>query len=307
MAIFIDPPAWPAHGTLFSHVISDDSLHELHAFASNAGISERAYDRDHYDVPAHRFEDLVQLGAVPVSGHELARILAASGLRIKARERPEKLRGGLFRRWQKLGGHTDSDAMRDAWAGIGHDLLARWSEPHRHYHALPHLSSVLRASRLLERSGELPGSEHRLVELAAWFHDAVYAGRAGKDEEDSAHLALWKLGGLLPEVEVAEVARLVRLTATHSPQEGDLTGAVLTDADLEVLGRPRAEYVRYVAQVRSDYAHVSDKDFARGRAAVLRTLLKAPRLFHTRSGSLLWEAAARRNVEAELNEFERAE
>lgn len=307
MAIFIDPPVWPAHGTVFSHLISDVSLTELHTFASNAGISERAFDRDHYDVPAHRFDDLIALGAVPVSGRELARILADSGLRVKARERPEKLRGGLLRRWQKLAARTDDDAARNAWEALGHDLLDRWSEPHRHYHALHHLSSVLRASSLLERSGELGGPENRLVALAAWFHDAVYAGTAGQDEEESAQLAQLELDGLLPDVEVSEVARLVRLTATHAPQEGDIAGAVLTDADLEVLGRDRTDYLRYVAQVRADYAHVPDEQFAAGRAQVLRGLLAAPRLFHTSTGYFLWEAAARRNVEAELNDLERSE
>ncbi|RJN32774.1 DUF4031 domain-containing protein [Nesterenkonia natronophila] len=307
MGIFIDPPAWPAHGTLFSHVVSDVSLRELHMFANTAAISERAFDRDHYDVPAHRFEDLVQLGAEPVSGHQLARILAASGLRVKARDRPEKLRSGLLRRWRKLGEMTGSDAARDAWDAVGQEVLNRWSEPHRHYHALPHLLSVLRVSSMLEEAGELRGSASRSVPLAAWFHDAVYEGKAGEDEEKSAQLAQQQLDRLLADAEVEEVGRLIRLTATHSPQEGDTAGAVLTDADLEVLGRPSHEYLRYVSQVRADYAHVDDQDFAQGRAAVLRSLLSVPRLFHTRTGYERWEAPARSNLETELNELQRTE
>jgi predicted metal-dependent HD superfamily phosphohydrolase len=307
MAIYIDPPAWPAHGTVFSHVVSDLSLRELHAFARGAGISERAFDRDHYDVPAHRFQDLVQLGAVPVSGHQLVRLLADSGLRVKTRDRPEKLRGGLLRRWQRLRGPTGSDAARGAWDAVGQDLLNRWSEPQRHYHALPHLLSVLRVSSMLEGAGELRGSASRSVPLAAWFHDAVYEGKAGEDEEESAQLAQQQLDSLLPDAEVDEVGRLIRLTATHLPQEGDVTGAILTDADLEVLGRPYYEYLRYVSQVRADYAHVDDENFARGRAAVLHRLLTAPRLFHTRTGYVRWEAAARNNLEAELSDLERAE
>ena len=47
MTVLIDPPAWPAHGTVFSHLVSDASLEELHAFARAAGLSERAFDRDH--------------------------------------------------------------------------------------------------------------------------------------------------------------------------------------------------------------------------------------------------------------------
>ena len=73
MSIYIDPPTWPAHGTVFSHLISDVSLAELHEFAATAGISERAFDRDHYDVPAHLYEDLVRAGAKELSGAQLTR------------------------------------------------------------------------------------------------------------------------------------------------------------------------------------------------------------------------------------------
>ncbi len=304
---YIDPPAWPAHGTVFSHLISDSSLAELHAVAERAGISRRAFDQDHYDVPAHRYEELITLGAVPVSGLELARLLAASGLRVRTRERPEKLRSGLLRRWQRLGGFENAGAAGVRWIQVGEDLLERWSQPHRSYHALPHLSSVLRVTSLLERAGELPAALRSTVLLAGWFHDAVYNGAAGQDEEDSAQLAQRQLDGLLPECDVAEVARLVRLTATHLPEEGDVAGSVLTDADLEVLGRDAASYRRYVAQVRADYAWVPDEQFAAGRALVLGRLLESPRLFRTDTGHRLWESQARQNMEQEHAELERGD
>lgn len=81
MAILIDPPTWPAHGTLFSHLVSDESHAELHSFAATAGVSERAFDRDHYDVPMHMYDRLVELGATPVRSRELVQRLIASGLR----------------------------------------------------------------------------------------------------------------------------------------------------------------------------------------------------------------------------------
>ena len=87
VAILIDPPAWPAHGTLFSHLVSDTSYAELHAFAESAGISERAFDLDHYDVPAEALPRLIAGGALHVTGKELVRALLASGLRVPARER----------------------------------------------------------------------------------------------------------------------------------------------------------------------------------------------------------------------------
>lgn len=81
MAILIDPPIWPAHGTTFSHLVSDVSYEELHAFAARAGVPERAFDLDHYDVPASMYDDLVELGAEPVRSRELVQRLIASGLR----------------------------------------------------------------------------------------------------------------------------------------------------------------------------------------------------------------------------------
>ena len=90
MAILIDPPRWPAHDTLWSHLVSDESIDELHEFAGANDIPRRGFDLDHYDVPAARYDGLVATGAVPVDGHELVRRLIGSGLRITARERAER-------------------------------------------------------------------------------------------------------------------------------------------------------------------------------------------------------------------------
>ncbi|MBG6238282.1 hypothetical protein IWX78_001237 [Mycetocola sp. CAN_C7] len=87
MTVLIDPPRWPAHDTLWSHLVSDTSIDELHEFAAAAGLPPRSFDRDHYDVPAARYDALVAGGAVPVDGHELVRRLIGSGLRVTARQR----------------------------------------------------------------------------------------------------------------------------------------------------------------------------------------------------------------------------
>ena len=87
MAVLIDTPRWPNHGTLWSHLVSDTSLEELHAFASANRVPSRAFDLDHYDVPADRHADLMAAGAVAVTGRELVERLRASGLRVTAAER----------------------------------------------------------------------------------------------------------------------------------------------------------------------------------------------------------------------------
>jgi predicted metal-dependent HD superfamily phosphohydrolase len=288
MAIFIDPPLWPAHGTHFSHLVSDTSLAELHAFALAEGIPERAFDGDHYDVPERRFDGLVAAGAVPVEARILVRKLIASGLRIPARQRNKSLKVPLQTRWEAIMPGQDALFL---------DLLDRWSEPHRHYHGCTHLLSVLESLDLLTEPADPP----RAVLLAAWFHDAVYAGIPGQDEEESARLAEDRLGAAgLPATEVAEVARLVRLTSDHRPETGDDGGALLCDADLSVLGGEPDEYARYLAAVRQDYAHVGDADFAAGRAAVVRHLLDLSPLFHTDRAKELWLDAAHRNLKGEL-------
>lgn len=87
MAILIDPPLWPNHGRVWGHLVSDASLDELHAFAAAAGIPERAFDLDHYDVPAERYDALVALGAELVDARVLVRRLRGSGLRVTAAAR----------------------------------------------------------------------------------------------------------------------------------------------------------------------------------------------------------------------------
>ncbi|HEX3827422.1 MAG TPA: DUF4031 domain-containing protein [Sporichthyaceae bacterium] len=81
MAILIDPPLFPGHGRMWSHVSSDTSLAELHDFARLAGIPERAFDRDHYDVPSGWYEQMLDAGARPVSSRHLVAALRAAGLR----------------------------------------------------------------------------------------------------------------------------------------------------------------------------------------------------------------------------------
>lgn len=96
MTVLIDQPLWPAHGTVWSHLVSDNSLDELHSFAKAAGLPERSFDLDHYDVPEHRHDELVAAGALPVSNRDLVKRLHASGLRVSQRER-RGLGGGVHR------------------------------------------------------------------------------------------------------------------------------------------------------------------------------------------------------------------
>ncbi|QNE75792.1 hypothetical protein F0344_15175 [Streptomyces finlayi] len=177
------------------------------------------------------------------------------------------------------------------------NLLARWAEPQRRYHTTAHLAAVL------DRVDTLAGhaADPDAVRLAAWFHDAVYRPDRSENEERSAVLAERALPEAgVPSAVTTEVARLVRLTVTHDPAEGDANGEVLCDADLAVLASGPKEYAEYAAQVREEYAFVPDEAFREGRAAVLRQLLGLPALFRTPHGVAEWEPRARQNLMTEL-------
>ncbi|AGW41566.1 hypothetical protein O159_15150 [Leifsonia xyli subsp. cynodontis DSM 46306] len=68
---------------LWSHLVSDSSIDELHAFAAAAGVPARAFDLDHYDIPDKRYDELIAAGALPVPGKELVSRLIASALRSR--------------------------------------------------------------------------------------------------------------------------------------------------------------------------------------------------------------------------------
>jgi predicted metal-dependent HD superfamily phosphohydrolase len=177
--------------------------------------------------------------------------------------------------------------------GVRSRLEAAYAGAGRGYHDVRHLTDVLeRVEELLDADDPL----REAVLLAAWFHDAVYDGRPD-DEERSAR---WAEAALAGSPLAGEVGRLVRLTSTHRPTEDDRAGQVLCDADLAILAAGPERYTSYVQGVRSEYAHVTDGDFAAGRAAVLRDLLAKPSLFHTPAARDRWERRARTNVEREI-------
>ena len=81
MTVLVDRPTWPGHGRLWSHLVSDSSFEELHAFAAGLGLPRRAFERDHYDVVEERFADVLAAGAQLVTSREIVLRLQASGLR----------------------------------------------------------------------------------------------------------------------------------------------------------------------------------------------------------------------------------
>jgi predicted metal-dependent HD superfamily phosphohydrolase len=180
---------------------------------------------------------------------------------------------------------------------LGESLITRYSESHRRYHTTKHLLAVLTMIDQLADDHDL-----FLVQLAAWYHDAVYAIPAGQlsNEEASARLALRELSLVgLEQEDLNQIARLVRLTETHLPGPRDPEGELLCDADLSILASDPVQYADYVAAVRAEYAQVPEEQFLAGRLAVLSELADRE-IFRTSKGRQLSDAA-RANLTAEID------
>lgn len=177
-------------------------------------------------------------------------------------------------------------------------LEAAYGEPHRRYHTRRHVEQCL--DLLAARRG-LTDDERRVLTWAIWWHDAVYDPSAGDNEARSAELARRDLPalGATPD-EVAEVARLVQLTAGHETAPGDQLGAVMVSIDLAILGAPAADYDAYVAQVRAEYAHVAEPLWRQGRGRALQRFLDAPVIYPDPELRRSRETQARANLRREL-------
>lgn len=163
-------------------------------------------------------------------------------------------------------------APADAVASAYDDLVARYGETHRRYHTLEHIEETLPL---------VHGTE---LELAVWYHDAVYDPKASDNEARSAAHARQQLSRLgAPDEVVSEVERLILLTAGH--EASDERGRELIAADLAILTADRARYERYARDVRAEYPHVDNDAWVLGRTAVLERL----RAIVDDDSNILWE------------------
>jgi predicted metal-dependent HD superfamily phosphohydrolase len=180
------------------------------------------------------------------------------------------------------------------------DALAQaYSEPGRHYHNLDHIAQLL---SLLDQHGHnVPGRD--AIELAIFFHDAVYVPIGSDNEAASAALArarLTALGGT--ETLVREVERLILATRHGSAPADSASDAdleLLVDLDLSILAAERAVYAAYAAAIRHEYTVVPDLIYRPGRRRVLAEFLARPRIYATPRLYEAWEASARANLEWE--------
>lgn len=191
--------------------------------------------------------------------------------------------------WERLGAHAPALPVYDA-------VWNAYAEPQRHYHTQAHLRDCLeqwdRAPHLAQRPAE--------VEMALWFHDAIYDPRAADNEARSAQWAVEALTAADVASEVVQrIAALVLVTQHHAcPSDDD--ARLLVDIDLSILGREPAVFDAYEQQIRAEYAWVPEATFCQRRGAILQAFLARPTLYETALFRERYEGQARRNLARSL-------
>ena len=191
------------------------------------------------------------------------------------------------------------------WRGVGkgvspaecfNELVALYSEPQRHYHNQHHIADCL---SVFDQVKSL-ASDPKAVELAIWFHDAIYDTHAADNEEWSSKLAqqwLGRFGSDRPLIDA--VGRLVLATKNHDgSQHSD--APLLVDVDLSILGQPSARFWDYERQIRQEYIWVEAMVFATKRAEILEHFLGRKRIYQTDHFFDRLEAPARVNLQASV-------
>ncbi|WP_426060070.1 HD domain-containing protein [Hymenobacter sp. B1770] len=206
----------------------------------------------------------------------------------------------LAARWHRLTAPLVPDAAPRELAYQA--LASAYQASGRHYHTLQHIENLLNR---LERA---PLHDAPVVQLAVWFHDAVYNPLRSDNEARSAVQARAFLAtSALEPAQQQRVAFLIERTHDHTlPQPSDDSDLLyFLDADLSILGASEADYWAYARQVRQEYRLVPDLLYRPGRQKILAKMLAAPVLYHTPAMRQELDAAARRNLQAELHAWER--
>ncbi len=192
-------------------------------------------------------------------------------------------------------------------SGLGGDaapwyekLTQAHAEPQRHYHNQQHIAECFAEFDSAKHLAQGPVA----VELALWFHDAIYDPKAGDNEERSAAMAVSCLqAGGKPEL-AATVGSLVMATKSHSFEAGPDAG-LLVDVDLSILGKDEPRFSEYEAQIREEYRWVPALLFKPKRAEILQRFLDRKRIYTTDLFAAKYEKAARRNLENSIRRLKR--
>lgn len=178
-------------------------------------------------------------------------------------------------------------------------LAARYAEPQRHYHDAQHIANCLAQFDQVRRLA----AQSVAVELAIWFHDAVYDPHAPDNEERSVQLAVATLRKAGADKSLShDVEQLVLATKLHDTTNHP-DAPLLVDVDLSILGQPPERFWTYEQQIRQEYAWVETTVFAAKRAEILHRFLARPRIYQTDYFYARLETQARENLRASIEQL----
>jgi len=173
-----------------------------------------------------------------------------------------------------------------------------YSEERRRYHNWTHISACLDELEAARSLAIHPAA----VEMAVWFHDAVYVPRAPDNEELSARMARTAGQSMnLPSETVREVETLIlatRYLAGHGTQEAlcPQDSALIRDVDLSIFGKTRKEFDRYEKAIALEYSSVAEQERRRRRIHILEGFLALPKIYTVPFFQKRYEHQARRNL-----------
>ena len=181
-------------------------------------------------------------------------------------------------------------------------IVDAYAEPPRAYHSLRHIETCLSEFRQSCQLCENPDE----VEIALWFHDAVYNPRANDNEERSAEFATTTLreSGLLNDF-IRRTHDLI-LATKHAAVPIERDASVLVDIDLSIIGKPVKEFDDYERMIREEYEWVPDEAFKAGRAKILRQFVKRPYIYSMEIFRSKYEVQARINLERSIRRLTKA-
>lgn len=189
------------------------------------------------------------------------------------------------RLWSALGAACVDEALLLS-------IIARYVEPHRKYHTLRHLEECL--SRLDEARRIAARPEE--IELALWFHDALYDVRRADNEERSAEWARASAAAAGLPAEVCDRVQRLVLVTRHDAEPESTDEAILADIDLSVLGASSQRFAEYETAIREEYDWVPRLVFDVKRRSILKGFLRRRSIFRTAHFANRFERQARENL-----------
>jgi len=128
-------------------------------------------------------------------------------------------------------------------------LVSAYGERHRKYHNENHINAVLSN---LDKSNHL-ASDHKAVELALWFHDAIYKIFSKTNEVDSANLAKYFVSQNSDNKLLSENVYSLIIATQHNSEVESNDEKLIVDIDLAILGSSKSDYDMFEKSIRKEY------------------------------------------------------